>query len=413
MRNSCSTQMYKIHTPLKCHSLFAVLMAFFAFMSVSLAQPFNTSYENLEEVGNIDNGQTNAGLLVCELDCPDDILLAASFGKCSQEATWTPPTLGADCAGYTIVSSSHDPGDTFPIGETTVTYTASDGVRNVTCSFTVTVVDNESPTLSCPANITVSSDPSTCEAAVSWPTPLVDDNCAGAMITSNTHNPGDIFPLGFTYVTYTAEDAYGNTATCTFYVHIIDVTDPQVVCPQDITVSNDAGACGANVMWEEPFPVDNCTGVSIAGVTHNSGDFFPVGTTIVTYDIVDSAGNTTSCSFSITVEDNEDPVLTCPADMTISTSPGTCQGGTATWTAPGVTDNCAGAAISSSTHMSGDFFPLGTTTVTYTAIDGAGNTTTCSFDVTVADLEDPVVTCPADITIVVDRGECEAVANFL
>jgi len=322
-----------------------MVMAFFVFMSTSFAQSFKAP-DNDIELGVIDTQQevltANLGL-VCEFTCPDDVLLTAGFGKCSQEANWTPPTLGADCAGFSIVSSSHTSGDTFPVGETTVTYTASDGTTDVTCSFTVTVVDNESPTISCPANITVSSDPSTCEAAVTWPDPLIDDNCTSVSITSSTHNSGDVFPLGFTDVTYTVEDAYGNTANCTFYVHIIDVTDPQIVCPEDITISNDAGACGANASWTPPSPIDNCLGVSAPVGTHNPGDFFPVGTTIVTYDVVDAAGNSTSCSFSVTVEDTEDPVLTCPADMTISTSPGTCQGGTATWAAPGLTDNCAGA----------------------------------------------------------------------
>ena len=385
MKSSCFTQSFNTRLVLKCHAYLLVFMAFFAFTSVGYAQ--------------------------CEFTCPDDVLVAASIGKCTQEASWAAPMLGAGCTGYSIVSSSHDPGDTFPVGTTTVTYTASNGVTDVTCSFNVIVVDNESPTLSCPANITVSSDPGACVASVSWPDPAVDDNCTDAMITSATHNPGDIFPLGFTNVTYTAEDAFGNTATCTFYVHVIDVTEPLAICPQDITVNNDAGACGANVTWTPPSPIDNCLGATVAGSTHNPGDFFPVGTTIVTYDIEDAAGNTTSCSFEVTVNDTQNPVLTCPPNVTVSTDPGSCQGATVTWNTPTLTDNCT-AEISSSTHMSGDFFNLGSTTVTYTAIDGAGNVATCSFEVLVLDMENPTIACPADITIAVDRGECAAVANW-
>ena len=384
MKSSCFT---KFNTQFlhKCHAYLLVLIVFFAFTSESQAQ--------------------------CEFTCPDDVLVGASLGKCTQEASWNLPTLGAGCTGFSIVSSSHDPGDTFPVGTTTVTYTASNGVTDVTCSFDVIVVDNESPTLTCPPNITVSSDPGACTASVAWPDPTVNDNCMGATIISNTHNPGEVFPLGFTFVTYVAEDAFGNTATCTFYVHVIDVTEPQVVCPQNITVNNDAGACGANVTWTPPSPIDNCLGVATTSSTHNPGDFFPVGTTIVTYDIEDAAGNTTSCSFEVTVSDSENAVLTCPANVTVSTDPGSCQGATVNWDLPTLTDNCS-AEISSSTHMPGDFFNLGATTVTYIAIDGAGNEVTCSFEVLVLDMENPTIACPADISIAVDRGECAAVANW-
>ncbi len=384
MKSSCFTK-FNTRFLHKCHGYFWILVAFFAF--------------------------TGNGYAQCDFTCPDDVLVAASLGKCTQDVSWEEPTLGAGCAGFAIVDSSHAPGDEFPVGTTTVTYTASDGVTDVTCSFDVTVVDNESPTLSCPANITVSTDIGACVASVSWPDPAVDDNCSGAMITSATHTSGDIFPLGFTFVTYTAVDAFGNTATCTFYVHVIDVTAPQVICPQNITVNNDAGECGANVSWIPPSPIDNCLGAAVTGSTHNPGDFFPVGTTIVTYDIEDAAGNATSCSFEVTVNDTQNPTFSCPENLTVSTDPGSCQGATVTWNLPNLSDNCS-AEISSSSHMPGDFFDLGTTVVTYIAIDGAGNEVTCSFNVTVVDMENPTLACPDDITIAVDRGECAAVANW-
>ena len=409
MKNLRSTQMCKILSTIKCHSLI-VILAFCSF-NVCFAQNFNSPNDAELSVDKIEGQDYSNLAVVCDLTCPGDIVRTAALGKCSQEVTWTLPSLGTDCAGFSIVSSTHDPDDTFPVGTTTVTYTASDGTTDVTCSFDVTVVDNESPRISCPANITVSSDPTTCEAVVTWDTPNINDNCTGVSITSVTHNSGDTFPLGFTYVTYTVEDAYGNTANCTFYVHIIDVTDPKVLCPDNITVSNAAGQCGANATWDAPSTFDNCAGSSVPTATHNPGDFFPIGTTIVTYTIEDGAGNTAICSFSVTVEDTEDPVLTCPADMIISTSPGTCQGGTATWTTPSVTDNCS-ASITGSTHMSGDFFPLGTTTVTYNATDGSGNMVTCDFTVTVEDQEPPTLTCPADITLVANPGECDAVASW-
>ncbi len=73
-------------------------------------------------------------------------------------------------------------------------------------------------------------------------------------------------------------------------------------CPPDISVSNDPGECGADVSYTEP------SGESCGTVTcdHPSGSFFPVGDTTVT--CTSSAGP--SCSFTVTVTDDEAPVIT-------------------------------------------------------------------------------------------------------
>ncbi len=128
------------------------------------------------------------------------------------------------------------------------------------------------------------------------------------------------------------------------------------------------------------------------------------GTTVTINDIAISAGPLTiqvtdnldaSCTGTTTVQapascsnttdpcspDVTDPVLSgCPGNITRTTSGSSA---TATWSAPSASDNCAGNPSLTSTHNSGASFPLGTTTVTYTAQDAAGNTSTCSFNVTV------------------------------
>ncbi|KPJ63591.1 hypothetical protein AMK68_03635 [candidate division KD3-62 bacterium DG_56] len=83
-----------------------------------------------------------------------------------------------------------------------------------------------------------------------------------------------------------------------------------------------------------------------------------------------------------------------------------------------VDDNCPGATCSCD-PPSGSTFPLGSTTVTCTAIDAGGNTATCAFLVIVRDCEDPTITCPPDQTasspdcepIAVDIGEATASDN--
>jgi|GEM_PF-3879429 len=72
--------------------------------------------------------------------CPGDIEVNADAGSCSAVVTWIEPTVDDDCGMGTFVST-HSPGETFPQGVTTVTYTATDDCDNVTlCIFDVTVL---------------------------------------------------------------------------------------------------------------------------------------------------------------------------------------------------------------------------------------------------------------------------------
>src|SRR5690606_17722894 len=107
-----------------------------------------------------------------------------------------------------------------------------------------------------------------------------------------------------------------------------------------------------------PTATDNC-GIASSTATHASGDFFPVGTTTVTYTFTDSAGNSSICTFDVTVTDTISPVIVnCPSNITVSNSGSAC-GANVSWTAPTASDNCGAVSISS-THNPGTFFPVGT-----------------------------------------------------
>ncbi|MCK5921732.1 MAG: HYR domain-containing protein, partial [Methylococcales bacterium] len=230
---------------------------------------------------------------------------------------------------------------------------------------------------------------------------------------NGTDNASGSYPVGTTTVTWTVTDASGNTANCTTDVTVNDVELPVITCPADIAVGNDAGVCGAVVTWNAATVTDNCPGASVTGSTHASGDNFAVGTTTVTITATDASGNTATCDFDVTVNDTENPVVTCPADMTVGNDAGVCEA-VVTYTMPTATDNCDGTLTPSLTAgmASGATFPVGTTTVTYSATDAAGNTGDCSFDVTVEDREAPVITCPADQTVSNDPGLCSATFSY-
>ncbi|MGB1574147.1 MAG: HYR domain-containing protein, partial [Flavobacteriales bacterium] len=178
--------------------------------------------------------------------------------------------------------------------------------------------------------------------------------------------------------------------TASFTVTVTDDEDPAISgTPADITQTNDAGNCSAEVAWTEPTAADNCA-IATFTSSHSPGATFSVGATTVTYTATDIHGNSSSASFTVTVTDDEAPAIAgMPADMTLSNDAGDCSA-IASWTAPTSSDNC-GVTSFTSTHDSGDSFAVGSTTVTYTAMDAAGNTTTASFTVTVTDDEDPAI----------------------
>lgn len=127
------------------------------------------------------------------------------------------------------------------------------------------------------------------------------------------------------------------------------------------------------------------------------GQVFNKGVTFVTYTFKDAKGNSTSCSFDVTVGDQAPPSATCPPDITLNSNTGGCIT-QASWTPPTFSDNCPGNITVFSSHNPGAFFFYGTTTVTYTATDAAGNVGTCTFNVIVNDLQGPVAKCQ-DITV--------------
>lgn len=241
-------------------------------------------------------------------------------------------------------------------------------------------VERNPPVISnCPSDIWQELPDGSCSSAINWIEPTATDNCEVLSFTGS-HHPEYLFSSGTTKVTYTAIDKFGTATTCSFNVILNEGTEPVLEdCPTDITASVNSG-CQAQVSWQPPVATDNCSIASLVS-SHKPGDFFPLGTTVVTYTATDASGNTASCQFSVIVTDGSPPVLTdCPQD--ISTLVGSTGEGTAYWSLPNASDACSEVTLGS-THEPGESFPVGTTDVIYTASDINGNISTCSFEVNV------------------------------
>ncbi|MEM7036410.1 MAG: HYR domain-containing protein, partial [Bacteroidota bacterium] len=352
------------------------------------------------------------------ITCPANITQNVDATMCSAVVTYTAPVGTDACTGpTTALTAGLGSGGTFPVGVTSEEYTVTDGAGlQAVCDFTVTVVDNENPSITCPANVTQNVDAGQCDAVVTYTAPTGTDNCMGqstALTSAGSTASGSTFPVGMTTVEYTVTDGAGLTDICTFTVTVNDDEDPAITCPGNMTVNNDAMVCSAVVTYTAPSGTDNCAGQSTAltsAAGTASGSTFAVGMTTVEYTVTDAAGNTALCTFTITVEDNEAPnVIGCPANRTEYLD-ADCEFSMADYTSSVATDNCmtvnytqspaSGATLTGHNMMH---------SVDIVASDPAGNTAaTCTFVITTVDTISPTfIACSATPSVTMD-GSCMA-----
>ncbi|MGB0136612.1 MAG: HYR domain-containing protein [Flavobacteriales bacterium] len=337
-----------------------------------------------------------------EITCPGDIEVESTVGECGAVVNYPLVEASDNCtvADVSLIEGLTS-GSFFPVGTTVVTWEVTDSFGNTaSCSFEVTVEDKEAPAIACPEDIAVDTDLGVCGAVVTYNLPAVSDNCEVAELTlTEGLASGETFPVGETEVSFEVIDIHGNESECTFVVTVTDAEAPTVVaCPEDIVVNNDAGECGAEVTFEAPEVTDNC-GVEDVELVDGleGGEFFPLGTTTNTWMITDEAGNISFCTFTVTVEDAEAPVISCPEDVIVSNDPGIC-GAVVEFPAPEMTDNCGNPTmVQTGGLLSGDLFPVGATPISYEATDETGNVFICTFNVIVEDTEAPVIECGEDI----------------
>jgi hypothetical protein len=452
------------------------------------------------------------------LTCPANITVNNTPGQCGAAVVYPPATGGGSpppTVTYSIASGSF-----FPVGTTTVTATATNICGVTTCTFTVTVVDTQPPTITCPSNITRNNDPNLCSAVVTYAAPTASDNCpfpgtvpfsitqntsnsvvagsvscnAGGFHTNNSYwRAYDLGPMALTgpftvnSVTFGIEladaNGVGTTQPVTVRVHTsagafpggvrtqvasqtFNIPDQtlslytatftsaptvpanailvlEVFTPDGRAPANNRFFIGSNALGQSapcylsaadcgaPNPVTLASLgfpnmhaiINAAGLVSNpassitqiaglpSGAAFPVGVTNNTFRVTDAAGNTATCTFRVTVVDNQLPVFTsCPASVVRNTDLDQCYS-TYLPPQPTFTDNCGvtnltwqmtGATVLSNLGAGINYVPstqfqltgrtgVGVTTVTYRAYDAALNLQTCVFTVTVNDAQIPVI----------------------
>ncbi len=307
-----------------------------------------------------------------------DITGVEATGATGAAVTYTSPSASDLVDGSRPVSCTPTSGSTFPLGSTTVSCSASDtSGHTATKTFTVTVVDTTGPVLVLPADFTAEAT-GPAGAAVPFST-SASDVVDGDRPVNCTPASGSTFPLGPTTVTCSSSDTSSNSTSGSFKVTVVDTTPPVISSTTNQTAEA-TGPNGAAVTYTAPTASDLVSGTVPVNCAPASGTTFPLGETTVTCSASDAASNSASTSFKVTVVDTTPPVLTLPADQKINAT-GT-SGAEATFSAS-ATDLVSGNASVTCTPASGTTFPIGITTVTCKAKDGAGNEATGSFTIQV------------------------------
>lgn len=270
-------------------------------IACNMMQPLLGSEQGLVAYYNFEDG-AGSSVLSDQVNAANN----ATLMNMNPSSDWE--TSGQPMSSVNLSNSfngSCDASGFYPVGITSVVWTATDAAGNVsTSSISVTVTDNQAPTVLTVdktielnefgmASIEISDiDAGSFDACgiASLSLDITDFNCDN--VGSNT-------------VTLTAVDVHGNTSFLTANVEVEDNIFPTITAPADINQMNDAGVCGATIDIGQAVSADNC---SVASVVNDAPAFFDVGSTMVTWTVTDANGNETTAQQMVEVY-NVAPVL--------------------------------------------------------------------------------------------------------
>ena len=319
-----------------------------------------------------------------------------------------------------VAEITNDAPDQFPVGSTTVTFSAVDSLGNAgTATAVVVVADLAAPSLAVPNGIIV---PAANSAGTSATVVPIQELLGAATATDNideivtiTNDAPSVFPLGTTTVTFTAVDEAGNSVTGTTGVTVSDLNGPSVTAPSNVTIAaldadgTPASSSSIAIFLQGATASDNVD--AVVSVTSDAPAVLPIGSTVVTFSASDLAGNLGSATATITVTDQAGPDVTPPEAITVAAdnadgTPAANESIAAFLTGASASDN-----VDSSVPVTNNApatFPLGETVVVFSATDAAGNTGNATARLTVTDQTAPVISAAETFAVL---GEAEGVAG--
>ncbi len=347
------------------------------------------------------------------IDCPAtfDVFLnascQASIPDLYDEVVWSD-----NCSDFSSMTFEQTPAIGSPINSNTVvTYTVTDFSGNAsTCQIEIVVVDNIAPQLTCPSNQTLDANDACLSDLIDYTNlVVVIENCFFSDEVTLIQSPtAGTLISGANLITISGTDESGNASSCDFTVTVIDVTDPVINCPTTQTVALNELCTYTMQSFAAAVTVnDNCT--SLGNFTYNQtpaiGTSLGGGTHNVVIEVVDEAGNSSTCNFEINALDLTAPDIVCNGNIVVGVN-ALCEGVLENYLSNLVaSDNCSD--VSALTIVQSP--PSGTavfanTQIEFTVTDEAGNSSTCNFFAIVEDLASPEVICPNSMSVSINSS---------
>jgi hypothetical protein len=347
--------------------------------------------------------QDGGGLVA---NCQNVTIFIDSNGNAFVDPSQVDNGSGGGCNGgsldFDLSQTNFDCGD---LGDNIVTLTVTDNLGNTaTCTAIITVVDNLLPVITCPANLTVD-----CHTLMNpdntdqFGNATATDNCPGVIITETHVINLNNCNIGTITRTFTATDASGNIATC---IQVVTVSNSNPLDEGDITWPDSpvsVNICNSTEPQNIPngVPVIDPEALQCANPIINHVDVIqmmvdndpntPCKIITRTWTVTDNC-QTPTATFTfvqtINVQDMVPPLFTnindmtkvananCVAFFSLIASATDCSGVTITNNSP--------YGVNSGSNASGNY-PVGVTTVLFTATDGCGNISTMDVVITVTD----------------------------
>lgn len=261
----------------------------------------------------------------------------------------------------------------------------------------IKITDTTAPEISCSADIQEFTDTYSCDATITLPSITATDDCSAVTIIpqwsyGTGYGPFSGVAVGDHIVTYTAEDACGNTSTCMMTIKVSDDIIPAMVCEGNTQVAlTGNGTTFFDAISFDDGSYDNCEldrfEVSRDGLTFAEQVGFDCSDAnqevLVSLRAYDVYGNFNTCEIRVGVIDGVRPVITCPASVTIE-----CTADYKNLDLTGlplVSDACGIDTVYYQDNVMINNCRVGQVVRTWTAIDQNGNTKTCNQQIIIED----------------------------
>ncbi len=388
-------------------------------------ETFTISLSNLQ-AGSLDvvfGNTTATGTILNDdllpsLSCPADFSEVTDLDACSSTIALPVPAISDACGGTTLEfrtritgasqapasdwsgwMPSNSPEQAFNAGHHEIEWRVISGSGTATCSYSLEVRDEQPPTALC-QNITVQLDAngngSTTAAAVDNGS---SDACGVASLSLSQTAFG-CAEAGANAETLTVTDVNGNVSTCSTTITVEDNVAPTALC-RNVTVQLDANGNGSTTAEAVDNGSSDACGVASLVLSQTGFDCSEAGANAETLTVTDVNGNISTCSTTITVEDNVAPVALCQ-NVTVQLDANGNGSTTAEAVDNGSNDACGVASLSLSQTAFG-CAEAGANAETLTVTDVNGNVSTCSTTITVEDNVAPVALCQ-NITVQLDAN---------